>query len=91
MNEPVMQSSAGTSREEINTAVCMSVKAHLKAGKELPLLYRQYASTSNYEYYRDRTGLLNAWNDDNLVPEEYRKLVREKLEEIHYESENMDR
>ena len=91
MNEPVTQSSAGTSREEINTAVCMSVKAHLKAGKELPLLYRQYASTSNYEYYRDRTGLLNAWNDDNLVPEEYRKLVREKLEEIHYESENMDR
>ncbi len=80
----------GSSREEINTAVCMSVKAHQKAGKELPLLYRQYISTLNYEYYRDRTGILKAWNDDNLVPEEYRDLVREKLEEIHYESESMD-
>ncbi|MBQ6488471.1 MAG: hypothetical protein IJI75_04510 [Solobacterium sp.] len=80
----------GSSREEINTAVCMSVKAHQKAGKELPLLYRQYISTPNYKYYRDRTGILKAWNDDNLVPEEYRDLVREKLEEIHYESESMD-
>ena len=61
-----------------------------KAGKKLPLLYRQYISTPNYEYYRDRTGILKAWNDDNLVPEEYRDLVREKLEEIHYESESMD-
>ena len=66
-------------------------KGSSEGRKGASLLYRQYASTPNYEYYRDRTGLLNAWNDDNLVPEEYRKLVREKLEEIHYESENMDR
>ncbi|MBQ1531374.1 MAG: hypothetical protein IIZ57_04440 [Solobacterium sp.] len=90
MCEGQPQGLPGSSREEINTAVCMSVKAHQKAGKELPLLYRQYISTPNYEYYRDRTGILKAWNDDNLVPEEYRKLVREKLEEIHYGYESMD-
>ncbi len=90
MNEGQPQGRPVSSREEINTAVCMSIKAHQKAGKDLPLLYRQYISTRNYEYYRDRTGILNAWNDDNLVPEEYRKLVRERLEGFLYESESMD-
>jgi len=69
-------------REEVNTAVCMSIRRHLKEGKELPLLYRNYMESRYYDYYRERPDQLDAWNIQNLVPEEYQKLVREKLGEI---------
>ncbi len=71
-------------RDEVNTAICMSLR-HAQ-GQPVPYLYRLYAGTSYYAYYRDRSVDLLAWNRENLVPERYQQLLHEKLEEIAHAS-----
>ena len=69
-------------QEEINTAIAMSIRSHERNGMPLPKLYQNYASTSYYEYYRRKDTDWNQFNTENLVPEEYQKLLRQRLEEM---------
>ena len=69
-------------RDEVNIAVCMSIEHHELAQQELPLLYAEYKATKYFEFYKDRPRGLDHWNNDNLVPEEYQKLIRQRLEEV---------
>jgi len=71
-------------RDEVNTAVCMSIRNHEKNGKELPLLYQNYKDSAEYySFYRDKSVDLNAWNSENLLPEEFETLLRRKMGELH--------
>ncbi len=69
-------------RNEINTAVAVSVRNHINAGKELPKLYQYYCESSYYLFYQNKSADWKKWNDDNIVPEEYQCLIRSRMEEM---------
>lgn len=64
-------------RDEVNIAVCMSIRNH--KGNRLPLLYEYYLSTSYYEAYKDRSVDMTAYNEENHLPEQYERLLKRKL------------
>lgn len=68
-------------REEVNTAVAMSIRRHEAEGKTLPLLYEKYKNSSYYEFYKNRCVDMTAWNDQNLLPEEFAAILRKRLQE----------
>ena len=68
-------------REEVNTAVAMSIHSHEKEGKALPLLYEQYKASAYYPYYRGRKLDWDQYNEDNLVPKEYEVLIKARMKE----------
>lgn len=68
-------------RDEVNVAVCMAI-AKMKADRQpLPLLYEGYLSSSYYPAYKDRKVDMNAWNDENFLPEHYQEILKKRLEE----------
>jgi hypothetical protein len=68
-------------RDEVNTAIAMAIRRYQKEGKELPYLYRYYETTSYYSYYRDRSVDWKAYNTCNLLPEQFDRRLRKRLEE----------
>lgn len=68
-------------REEVNTAIGMSIRAHEEAGIELPLLYQEYKKSPYYEYYRDKSVDWDQYNPENLVPDNYSALLKAWLKE----------
>ena len=68
------------SRDEINTAVCETIRQMEEAGYELPLLYRHYQETELYTQYRDQIGSRNPYHgffeEENLVPEHLQDRLR---------------
>ena len=65
-------------REEVNLAIVTYIRKH----EDLPYLYKKYKESEYYIYYKDKKIDLLYWNDNNLVPEEYAKKLKERLEEL---------
>ena len=68
-------------REEVNTAVVMSIRRAEAKGKALPKLYQAYKESSYYPYYEHATLDYDDLNMETLVPEEYFSLIQKKLQE----------
>ena len=71
----------GTS-EEVNTAIAMSIRNHEAAGEPLPALYQRYRQSTAYEQYREKTTDWSSYNTENLVPEEYQRLLKQWIGEM---------
>ena len=69
-------------RDEVNTAICMSIAGYEKKNRPLPLLYREYQKTPYYEAYRDRRVSWDNWNDENSLPDAFKVLLKERLKEM---------
>ena len=69
-------------RDEVNIAIAMGIRRYNDAGLELPLLYRKYLTTPYAKAYEGRSVDASTYNEDNLIPEAYDKLVRERLEAL---------
>ncbi len=69
-------------RDEVNIAVCMSIRHHEKNQKPLPLLYTYYKTTKYYEVYQDKSVDMLSFNEENHLPEQYKELVKRKLREF---------
>lgn len=69
-------------RDEVNIAVCMSIRHHEQNQKPLPLLYAYYKTTKYYEVYKDKTVNMLSFNEENHLPEQYKELVKRKLREF---------
>jgi hypothetical protein len=68
-------------REEVNTAIAMSIARHKAQGKELPLLYKEYEQSSYYPYWQNKTVDWDQFNPRNLLPENYAALLKAWLRE----------
>lgn len=66
------------SRDEVNTAICMTI-ANWDFGKEeLPVLLRHYRTLPQYEEYSHRENtFFTGYEEENLLPEKYAVLVKE--------------
>ena len=64
------------SRDEVNSALCMTINRIEENGDELPLLLDYYKTTDIYkEYSVKEITLLKGFSNENLLPEKYRELV----------------
>ena len=68
-------------RDEVNTAINMSINTHLKNNKPLPYLYQKYMESPYREYYKDKQVDWDAFQNENLVPEPMKALLKNWLEE----------
>ena len=71
------------SRDEINTALVLTVDKMENMGMELPLLLKCYKNTGLYESYK-KSGInyFNYYDRENLLPERFEKALKDKLEEL---------
>lgn len=69
-------------RDEVNTAICMSIRRHRQAGIALPTLYRMYMQTAYYAAYRNRRVDYTIQHAEHHVPEHFQVLLRRRLEEM---------
>lgn len=67
------------SRNEINTAVSRAVKKLESKGEKLPYLFEVYKNTRLYEEYKTKPDIYEDYFDEqNLLPERFEKLLREE-------------
>lgn len=67
------------SRDEINTAICLTIEKLEAQGKELPELLEYYKSEGLYEQNKGREQYYFTYYDkEHLLPEEFDKIVKEK-------------
>ena len=65
------------SRDEINTAIVLTIKGLEEAGEALPRLLSYYKTTDLYQTYRTRGDQYSSYYDgNNLVPDDLARLVR---------------
>ncbi|MDO5417903.1 MAG: hypothetical protein Q4F29_11925 [Lachnospiraceae bacterium] len=65
------------SRDEINTAIMLTIRRMELAGEELPKLFVYYKTTGLYERYLEIGDLYSSsFDEENLVPEKWKALVR---------------
>ena len=65
------------SRDEVNTAICLTIKALEADNKELPLLFKQYKQLEQYKQYKDASNpFFTYYNEENLLPETFAELVK---------------
>ncbi len=65
------------SRDEVNTAICETIKKYEENKEELPLLYKYYKTTNKYEEYKNRKNKYNTFlNEENNVPEHYKNMLK---------------
>lgn len=65
------------SRDEINTAIVLTIKGLEEAGEALPCLLSYYKTTDLYQTYRTRGDQYSSYYDgNNLVPDDLAGLVR---------------
>ncbi len=69
-------------RDEVNIAIAMGIRRYQEAGLELPLLYRQYLTTPYAKAYEGRSVDMTAYNEENLIPPAYDRLVKERMEAL---------
>jgi len=66
------------SRDEVNTAICQTIRQMEEAGKSLPELFLYYKETSQYQEYRDRENpYLHYFEEENLVPQHLKERLRQ--------------
>lgn len=67
------------SRDEINTAICLTIEKLQQEGKELPKLLAYYKSEGLYEQHKGRENYYNTFYDkQHLLPEEFEEIVRKE-------------
>ena len=65
------------SRDEVNTAICLTIQALEADNKELPLLFKQYKQLEQYNQYKDASNpFFTYYNEENLLPETFAELVK---------------
>ncbi len=65
------------SRDEVNTAICETIKKYENNKEELPLLYKYYKTTNKYEEYKNKKNIYNTFfNEENNVPEHYKNMLK---------------
>lgn len=65
------------SRDEVNTAICETIKKYEANNDELPLLYKYYKTTKKYEEYINKENAYNKfYNPENYVPEHYKEMLK---------------
>ena len=65
------------SRDEINTAIVLTIKGLEEAGEALPCLLSYYKTTDLYQTFRTRGDQYSTYYDgNNLVPDDLARLVR---------------
>ena len=66
------------SRDEVNTAIVMTIDRLLEEGERLPLLFEYYRELGLYERYKPMGNRYASYCDEeNLLPKEWAELVRE--------------
>lgn len=66
------------SRKEINLAICEKIRMMQENKEALPLLFQHYQTLPQYEQYRHQPNPYeNYFNEENLIPKEFLKLVKE--------------
>lgn len=74
-------------REEVNIAICMSIRKHKQKQLPLPLLYRNYEQSSFYAHFKNESLDYDMFNEENLVPKAYKELIQERLKSVRYAQE----
>lgn len=65
------------SRDEVNASIVLTIERMEQEGKELPLLFAYYKNEGYYgQNYDGRNAFLTYFDEENLLPEPYRELVR---------------
>ncbi len=65
------------SRDEVNTAICETIKKCEANNEEVPLLYKYYKNTNKYQEYKDEENEYNTfYNSENNVPEHYKQMLK---------------
>ena len=65
------------SRDEVNTAICETIKRCEANNEELPLLYKYYKTTKKYEEYINKENTYDKfYNPENNVPEHYKEMLK---------------
>lgn len=65
------------SRDEVNTAICETIKKYEINNDELPLLFKYYKKTKKYEEYINKENVYNTfYNAENNVPEHYKEMLK---------------
>lgn len=65
------------SRDEVNTAICMTIKQYEENGEKLPVLFEHYKKSEQYqEFSRKENRFFTGYDEDNLLPEKFVELVR---------------
>ena len=76
------------SRDEINTALVMTIDRLEKDGEKLPYLLKYYKTTGLYEEYKVKGDHFSGYFDEqNLVPTAWEKLVRKNCKSQECEEE----
>lgn len=66
------------SRDEINTAICLTIDRMEAEGEKLPLLFEVYKESGLYEKYHGLGDTFSEqYNDEHLLPEIFDSIVRE--------------
>lgn len=68
-------------RDEVNVAICMAIANMKKENHPIPYLYQRYMKSSYYPAYQRRRVDMEAWNDQNGLPDAYREILKKKLKE----------
>ena len=61
-------------RDEVNTAICLAIKKR----KDIPLLYKHYMQSANYQLYKDANNYINYYNDQHMIPEHFLNILKKK-------------
>lgn len=65
------------SRDEVNTAICETIKKYENSKEELPALLKYYKTTKKYEEYKNKENAYNVfYNKDNNVPKHYMDMLK---------------
>lgn len=65
------------SRDEINTAICLTIDEMKKNKVKLPLLFEYYMKTGFYKSYENtECPYFTHFDEENLLPEEFEKILR---------------
>ncbi len=70
------------SRDEVNTAICMTIKQYEAAGDELPVLYKHYKTLAQYEEFSNKENeFFTSYEEENLLPEKFVELIKKEAVE----------
>ena len=66
------------SRDEVNIAICETIRKCELNNEQLPLLYKYYKTTKKYEEYKYKENTYKTYyNTENNVPKHYIKMLKE--------------
>ncbi len=68
-------------RDEVNIAVAMGIRKYYENHQNLPYLYAYYITTKYYAFYKDASVDWKHYDTDNMLPDMYDQLLKEKLQE----------